>query len=67
MADEANECFARKDHPCLGEGRVPVKLWLCTPDGKRLEATRGWPAFRANQYPKPRRALQQKYPGNTWV
>jgi ATP-dependent helicase HrpB len=62
-----HECFALKEHPRLCEGRLPVKLWLCAPDGKRLEATLDWPAFRANQYPKLRRALQQKHPGVPWL
>lgn len=62
-----HECFALKEHPRLCEGRLPVKLWLCAPDGKRLEATLDWPAFRANQYPNHKRALQQKYPGVTWL
>jgi len=62
-----HECFALKDHPRLCEGRVPVKLWLCAPDGKRLESTLDWPAFRASQYPKLKRALQQKYPGMAWL
>jgi ATP-dependent helicase HrpB len=62
-----HECFALKEHPRLCEGRVPVKLWLCAPDGKRLEPALDWPAFRANQYPKLRRALLQKYPGVTWL
>jgi ATP-dependent helicase HrpB len=62
-----HECFALKEHPRLCEGRVPVKLWLCAPDGKRLEPTLDWPAFRANQYPKMKRALQQKYPGVAWL
>jgi ATP-dependent helicase HrpB len=62
-----HECFQLKEHPRLCEGRLPVKLWLCAPDGKRLEATLDWPAFRANQYPKLRRPLQQKYPGVAWL
>ena len=62
-----HECFALKEHPRLCEGRVPVKLWLCTPEGKRLEPTLDWPAFRANQYPKLKRALQQKHPGVAWL
>lgn len=61
-----HECFVLKEHPRLCEGRVPVKLWLCAPDGKRLEPTLDWPAFRANQYPKLKRALQQKHPGVVW-
>ena len=62
-----HECFALKEHPRLCEGRVPVKLWLCAPDGKRLESTLDWPAFRANQYPKLKRTLQQKHPGVAWL
>ncbi len=62
-----HECFPLKEHPRVGEGRIPVKLWLSAPDGKRLEPTLDWPAFRANQYPKLRRTLQQKFPGNTWL
>jgi ATP-dependent helicase HrpB len=61
------ECFALKAHPRLCESRVPVKLWLCAPDGKRLEPTLDWPAFRESRYPKLRRALEQKYPGVAWL
>ena len=42
------ECFALKEHPRLCEGKLPVKLWLCAPDGKRIESTFNWPAFKAN-------------------
>jgi ATP-dependent helicase HrpB len=62
-----HECFPLKEHPRLCEGRVAVKLWLCAPDGKRLEPTLDWPAFRASHYPKLKRALQQKYPGVAWL
>lgn len=59
-------CFALKAHPHVCEGRVPVRLWLCAPDGKRLEATFNWTAFRANTYPKLKPALQKKHPGVPW-
>ena len=61
-----HECFALQTHPRICEGRVAVKLWLCAPDGKRLEPTLDWPAFRLNQYPKLRSALAKKHPGITW-
>jgi ATP-dependent helicase HrpB len=60
------DCFELKDHPCVCEGAVPVKLWLCTPDGKRLEATCDWPDWRARQYPKHKGALAKKFPGFVW-
>jgi ATP-dependent helicase HrpB len=62
-----NECFALKEHPHLCEGKIPVKLWLTTPDGKRLEPTFNWPAFRANSYPKLKAGLQKKFPAVLWV
>jgi hypothetical protein len=42
-------------------------LWLCAPDGKRLDPTFNWPAFKANSYPKIKSTLQKKYPGMTWL
>jgi ATP-dependent helicase HrpB len=62
-----HECFSLKDHPRICEAKVPVKLWLCGPDGKRLESTLDWPAFRTGQYPKLKSALQKRYPGVAWV
>lgn len=62
-----HECFPLKEHPKVCEGKVPVKLWLCAPDGKRLEATTDWPAFRTTVYPKLKPQLQKKYPGFTWL
>jgi len=61
------ECFALRQHPHVCEGKLPVKLWLCAPDGKRLEAAFNWPAFKANTYPKLKPGLQKKYPGMTWL
>ncbi len=62
-----HECFAATDHPKICEGRIPVKLWIATPDGKRIESTTDWPTFRKTNYPKLKPALQKKYPGNTWL
>jgi ATP-dependent helicase HrpB len=67
MQMKIHECFALKEHPTILEGKMPVRLWLCTPDGKRLEATFNWPAFKANSYPKIRAALNKKFPGVGWL
>lgn len=61
------ECFALKEHPHICEGRLPIKLWLCAPDGKRLEPTLNWPAFKSSNYPKLKPSLQKKYPGVVWI
>ncbi len=62
-----HEIFAVKTHPHICEGCLPVKLWLCAPDGKRLESTFNWPAFKANTYPRLRAGLKQKFPALNWV
>jgi len=62
-----HECFTLKEHPHLCDGKLPVKLWLCTPDGKRLESTFNWPAFKSISYPKLKPGLQKKFPGMTWL
>ncbi len=61
------ECFTLTVHPRLCEGKVPVRLWLCGPDHKRIESTTDWPAFKVTQYPKLRSALLKKYPGVGWL
>jgi ATP-dependent helicase HrpB len=60
------ECFALKEHPTLCEGRLPVLLTLCTPDGKRLATTTDWPAFLTREWPKHRQAVARKFPGQLW-
>jgi ATP-dependent helicase HrpB len=67
MQVKLTECFALKEHPRICEGKLPVKLWLCSPDNKRIEATLNWPSFKANQYSKLKPGLQKKFPGTIWV
>jgi ATP-dependent helicase HrpB len=60
------ECFALTAHPTLCEGRLPVQLQLCTPDGKRLAITSEWPGFVAREWPKHRQAVAKKFPSVMW-
>ena len=62
-----HEILRLKEHPQICEGRLPVKLWLCAPDGKRLESTLNWPGFKASAYPKLKPALQKKFPSHAWM
>lgn len=62
-----HELFPLKEHPQICEGKLPVKIWLAGPDGKRLESTFNWPAYKANSYPKIKPQLQKKYPGVAWL
>ncbi|MEQ2007414.1 MAG: ATP-dependent helicase C-terminal domain-containing protein [Limisphaerales bacterium] len=60
------ECFKLEFHPLVCEGAVPVKLWLCTPDGKRLASTCDWPHWKAQEWPKQKAAVQKKFPSVTF-
>ncbi|MDB6174391.1 MAG: Helicase-associated domain protein [Chthoniobacteraceae bacterium] len=61
-----NDSWGLKEHPMLGEGKVPVRLCLLLPDGKRLEATTDFPKWKAANYPKHRATIKAKYPGFAW-
>lgn len=61
------ECFKLEFHPLVCEGAVPVKFWLCTPDGKRLASTCDWPHWKANEWPKQKAAVQKKFPSVTFA
>lgn len=63
-----NECFSLKDkdHPTLCEGRLPLRLSLCTPDGKKLVSTTDLPQFLARDWPKHRQAVAKKFPVHVW-
>lgn len=60
------ECFALTEHPTLCEGRLPVQLQLCTPDGKRLAIKSDWPSFVTREWPKHRQAVAKKFPSVMW-
>ncbi len=61
-----NDCWALKEHPVLGEGKVPVWLRLLLPDGKRLDETTDFLKWKSSSYPKHRAVVKTKYPGFAW-
>jgi ATP-dependent helicase HrpB len=67
LSIKLTECYGLKEHPRVCEGKLPIKLWLSTPDGKRIDSTINWPTYRTTGYPKIKSALQKKYPGTTWL
>jgi len=60
------ECMPIQEHPRIAEGRVPIRIWLQDPTGKRVASTRDWPAWRKGEYPKLRASLKSKHPGLLW-
>ncbi len=61
------ECFKLEFHPLVCEGAVPVKLWLATPDGKRLTSTCDWPHWKQHEWPKQKAVVQKKFPSVTFA
>ncbi len=61
------DILALKVHPAVAEGRVPVRIWVMDPGGKRLGSTRDWPAWRATEYVRLRHGLRAKNPGFIWT
>jgi len=61
------DILALKVHPKVAEDRVPVRIWVMDPGGKRLGSTRDWPAWRATEYVRMRHALRAKNPGFVWT
>ena len=60
------DCLPLQEHPRIAEGRVPIRIWLQDPVGKRLASTQDWPAWRKGEYPKFRATLKSKHPGFLW-
>jgi ATP-dependent helicase HrpB len=60
------ECWELEGHPSLCEGRLPVLLKLCTPDGKRLATTTDWPHFLAREWRRHRPSVAKKFLGHIW-
>lgn len=61
------DILALKVHPKVAEGRVPVRIWVMDPGGKRLGSTSDWPSWRATEYVRMRHALRAKNPGFVWT
>ncbi len=60
------ECFQFKNHPRVCEGRVPLRLVLASPDGKKIDVTEEWPVFRKTAYPKLKPGYVKKFPSVAW-
>ena len=60
------ECFQYKNHPRVCEGRVPLRLVLASPDGKKIDVTEEWPTFRKTAYPKLKPVYVKKFPSVAW-
>ena len=60
------DCWAIEEHPSLCEGRLPVTLKLCDPNGKKIATTTDWSHFLAREWHKHRPILAKKFPGHVW-
>ena len=52
--------------PAVCQGRIPVVLHLCAPNGRAVQVTRDLPGFWREHYPGIRRELCRRYPRHPW-
>ncbi len=58
--------FGMKVGPAICQGRVPIVLHLCAPNGRAVQVTRDLSGFWLQHYPAIRRELCRRYPRHAW-
>jgi ATP-dependent helicase HrpB len=58
--------FGMKVGPAVCQGRIPIVLHLCAPNGRAVQVTRDLPGFWREHYPGIRRELCRRYPRHPW-
>ena len=58
--------FGLDRHPCVLEGRVPVRLELVSPAGRPIQVTTDLPAFWRGSWADVRGEMRGRYPRHPW-
>jgi ATP-dependent helicase HrpB len=66
LALKLQEMFGTREHPSVGNGRVPLILHLLSPAGRPIAVTRDIAAFWAGGYADVRKDLRGRYPKHPW-
>ena len=60
------ELFGVADHPCIGPGRLPLKITLLSPARRPVQTTTDLPGFWATSYADVRKDMRGQYPRHPW-
>jgi ATP-dependent helicase HrpB len=60
------ELFGLTSHPAIGNGRLPLTLFLLSPAGRPIQVTRDLPSFWSGSWSDVRSDLRGRYPKHPW-
>jgi ATP-dependent helicase HrpB len=66
IASRLQDFFGMTDGPRVGEGRVPLVLELCAPNGRAVQVTTDLAGFWQRHYRAVRAELMRRYPRHSW-
>ncbi len=60
------DLFGLREHPCVGDGRVPIALELLSPADRPIQITSDLPGFWAGTWADVRKDMAGRYPKHQW-
>jgi ATP-dependent helicase HrpB len=60
------ELFGLSTHPTVGNGKIPLTIFLLSPAGRAVQVTADLPGFWRNSYKEVRKEMQGRYPRHSW-
>ena len=58
--------FGLTEHPCIGPGRMPIRLSLTSPAGRPIQTTSDLPAFWTGSWRDVAKEMRGRYPRHNW-
>lgn len=58
--------FGLAEHPCIGTGRLPLRLSLTSPAGRPIQTTSDLPGFWAGSWADVAKEMRGRYPRHSW-
>lgn len=66
LAVRVQELFGLRQHPSIGDGRLPLTLHLLSPAGRPLQITRDLPGFWRGSWSDVKAQMKGRYPKHPW-
>ncbi|MBB4186614.1 ATP-dependent helicase HrpB [Sinorhizobium terangae] len=66
LSIRVQELFGLKEHPTIGNGRLPLLLELISPGHRPIQTTRDLPGFWAGSWRDVRADMRGRYPKHPW-
>jgi ATP-dependent helicase HrpB len=62
----AQALYGLSEHPCVGNGRVPLVLAITSPAGRPVQTTKDLPGFWAGSWRDVAKDMRGRYPRHPW-